>query len=211
MGRRRYCKIRKKYVRRLIIFFKYKQAVYNIEFPEHLAEEGSPLQMPHIIKIEGNLIVKALTNQNKWNTFVDVGASEGLWTINMAKYFDHVIAIEPYPMAYDLLKKNTASLSNVTILTHALAQRNINKYKMIEGPSFNIGMTKRLNDFALLDKQMLEEFKCKTFIAEAKTLDSLELKNVDMIKIDAEGEEKNVLKGAKDTIKKFSPQIIVDN
>ena len=193
------------------MFFNYNQSVYNIEWPEHLAEEGSPLRIPHIIKIEGNLIAKALNENTKWDTFVDVGASEGLWTINMAKYFDHVIAIEPYPKAYEFLKKNTFSLSNVTILNHALAQRSISKYKMIEGPSFNIGMTKRLNDFALLDKQMLEEFHCETFTVEAKTIDSLELKNVDMIKIDAEGEEKNILKGAKDTIKKFSPHIIVDS
>jgi FkbM family methyltransferase len=193
------------------MFFNYNQSVYNIEWPEHLAEEGSPLRIPHIIKIEGNLIAKALSENTKWDTFVDVGASEGLWTINMAKYFDHVIAIEPYLKAYEFLKKNTFSLSNVTILNHALAQRSISKYKMIEGPSFNIGMTKRLNDFALLDKQMLEEFHCETFTVEAKTIDSLELKNVDMIKIDAEGEEKNILKGAKDTIKKFSPHIIVDS
>ena len=191
------------------MFFNYKQSVYNIEWPEHLAEEGSPLRIPHIIKIEGNLIAKALSENTKWDTFVDVGASEGLWTINMAKYFDHVIAIEPYPKAYEFLKKNTFSLSNVTILNHALAQRNISKYKMIEGPSFNIGMTKRLNDFALLDKEMLENGS-KIFYTTAVTLDSMKLNNCDMIKIDAEGEEKNVLKGAKDTIKKFSPQIIVD-
>ena len=71
-------------------------------------------------------------------------------------------------------------------------------------------MTKRLNEFALMDNQMLMTGS-KTFTVEAKTLDGLELKNVDMIKIDAEGEEKNILKGAKDTIKKFSPHIIVDS
>ena len=81
---------------------------------------------------------------------------------------------------------------------------------MITGPSYNIGMTKRLNEFALLDRQMLETGS-QQFTVEAKTLDSLEIKNVDLIKIDAEGEEKNVLKGAKETIEKFSPQIIVDD
>ena len=81
---------------------------------------------------------------------------------------------------------------------------------MIEGPSFNIGMTQRLNIFALLDKQMLENGS-KIFYTTAVTLDSMKLNNCDMIKIDAEGEEKNVLKGAKDTIKKFSPHIIVDS
>jgi len=191
------------------MFFDYNSNSCDVEFPKHTASKGSPLQIPHIIKIEGNLIAKALSENTKWNTFIDVGASEGLWTINMAKYFDHVIAIEPYPKAYELLRKNTFSLSNVTILNHALAQRNISKYKMIEGPSFNIGMTKRLNEFALMDNQMLMTGS-KTFTVEAKTLDGLELKNVDMIKIDAEGEEKNVLKGAKETIKKFSPYIIVD-
>jgi FkbM family methyltransferase len=193
-----------------IFYFNYKKNTYRIELPEHLAEKGSPLNMSHIIKIEGNLIAKALGENTKWDTFVDVGASEGLWTINMAKRFKHVIAIEPYPKVYELLRKNTESLSNVTVLNHALAEKHYTKYKMIEGPSFNIGMTKRLIDVAHLDKQMLEEFKCKTFTVEAKTMDSLELKNVDMIKIDAEGEEKNVLKGTKETIKKFSPLIFVD-
>ena len=192
------------------MFFHYNQSVYNIELPKHIAKEGSPLQIPHIIKIEGNLIAKALNENTKWDTFVDVGASEGLWTINMAKRFKHVIAIEPYPMAYEFLKKNTESFSNVTILHHALAQKNIIKYKMITGPSYNIGMTKRLNEFALLDQQMLLTGS-QRFTVEAKTLDSLKLKNVDMIKIDAEGEEKNVLKGSKITIEKFSPQIIIDN
>ncbi len=190
--------------------FHYKQSVYNIEFPEHTAKEGSPLKLSHIIKIEGNLIAKALYYQHNFNTFIDVGASEGLWTINMAKYFEHVIAIEPYPLAYEILKENTKSLSNVKILHHALAQKAFKKYKMITGPFNNIGMTKRLNEFALLDRQMLETGS-QQFIVEAKTLDSLEIKNVDLIKIDTEGEEKNVLKGAKETIEKFSPQIIIDN
>ena len=191
------------------MFFNYNVNSYNIEFPRHLAPKGSPLQIPHIIKIEGNLIAKALNENTKWNTFVDVGASEGLWTINMAKYFDHVIAIEPYPKAYELLKANTSSLSNVTLYNMALSERIYKKYKMIEGPSYNIGMTKRLNELASLDKEMLENGS-KIFYTTAVTLDSMKLNNCDMIKIDAEGEEKNVLKGAKDTIKKFSPQIIVD-
>jgi len=191
------------------MFFNYNGNSYNIEFPRHLAPKGSPLQIPHIIKIEGNLIAKALNENTKWNTFVDVGASEGLWTINMAKYFDHVIAIEPYPKAYELLKANTSSLSNVTLYNMALSERIYRKYKMIEGPSYNIGMTKRLNELASLDKEMLENGS-KIFYTTAVTLDSMKLNNCDMIKIDAEGEEKNVLKGTKETIKKFSPLIFVD-
>ncbi|SVB21157.1 uncharacterized protein METZ01_LOCUS174011, partial [marine metagenome] len=157
------------------MFFDYNGNSYDIEFPRHLAPKGSPLQIPHIIKIEGNLIAKALNENTKWDTFVDVGASEGLWTINMAKRFKHVIAIEPYPMAYEFLKKNTESLSNVTILSHALSNVNEKYYKMITGPSYNIGMTKRLNEFALMDQQMLHAGS-EQFTVEAKTLDSLEIK-----------------------------------
>jgi len=191
------------------MFFDYNSNSCDVEFPKHTASKGSPLQIPHIIKIEGNLIAKALSENTKWNTFVDVGASEGLWTINMAKYFDHVIAIEPYPKAYELLKKNTQSLPNVTLYNIALANRIYKKYEMIEGPSFNIGMTKRLNEFALLDQQMLQTGS-KRFTVEAITLDSLKLNNVNMIKIDAEGEEENVLKGGEKTIAQWDPHIIVD-
>ena len=192
------------------MFFDYNSNSCDVEFPKHTASKGSPLQIPHIIKIEGNLIAKALSENTKWNTFVDVGASEGLWTINMAKYFDHVIAIEPYPKAYELLKKNTQSLPNVTLYNIALAKRIYRKYVMLEGPSFNIGMTKRLHEFALLDQEMFEVLNCKTFTVEAITLDSLKLNNVSMIKIDVEGEEKNVLKGGEKTIAQWDPYIIVD-
>jgi len=46
---------------------------------------------------------------------------------------------------------------------------------------------------------------------DVTTLDSYKLKNISMIKIDVEGHEEEVLKGAVDTIKKNHPIIFVEN
>ena len=45
---------------------------------------------------------------------------------------------------------------------------------------------------------------------QQKTLDSFNFSNVDYIKIDVEGHELKVLKGATNTIKKYNPLIIME-
>ena len=48
-------------------------------------------------------------------------------------------------------------------------------------------------------------------IVQQKTLDSYNFKTVDLIKIDVEGHEFRVLKGGENTIKKYSPIIIIED
>ena len=43
-----------------------------------------------------------------------------------------------------------------------------------------------------------------------KTLDEHKFNNVDVLKIDVEGEELNVMKGAVETIKKCAPVIVIE-
>ena len=45
---------------------------------------------------------------------------------------------------------------------------------------------------------------------EVKTLDSLQIKDVDLVIIDTEGYEVNVLQGATETIKRYSPVLVVE-
>ena len=66
--------------------------------------------------------------------------------------------------------------------------------------------------FSTLDRISFE--KENTYRVKATTLDSivrkLELKRVDLVKIDVEGAELEVLKGGIETIHRFHPKIIVE-
>ena len=117
----------------------------------------------------------------KFDTILDVGAWVGTWSMAMEPYAKKVIAFEPDPLHYSCLIKNVSE----SIETHQLALGS--EQKMIA-----------LDDNA--------HTQAKRVIGEGTipctTLDSLDLKNIDLIKIDVEGYEKEVLKGAENLLKK---------
>ena len=64
------------------------------------------------------------------------------------------------------------------------------------------------DDIITIGKIILILISQKKF--EVKTLDSLEIKDVDLVIIDTEGYEVNVLQGAIETIKRYSPVLVVE-
>ena len=143
-------------------------------------------------------IVK-LFRPKRGDIVVDVGAHVGKYTIIASKMVGSqgkVIAIEAHPVNYNILKQNIAinRLNNVIALNYAVHSTKtlINLYEQSQEEGltiYNTIMTNRL----LLNNQKYIEVK-------ADTLDSLLLENgikqVNWIKIDVEGAEFEVLKGA---------------
>ena len=125
--------------------------------------------------------VEYCKNQNlKFNHILDVGAWVGTWTMAMNKFCDKLIAFEPDPLHYQCLVKNVPE----DVETHQLAVGNDDKMIALSTDDFT---------------------QAKRVIGDGNipmvTIDSLGLSDVDMIKIDVEGYEMEVLKGAKNTIK----------
>ena len=77
--------------------------------PKERLPNGSPLAISHILSIETKAIAKVLDECKSRGVFIDVGASEGIWTINMAEVFERVISFEPHPLSFEVLKKNRLS------------------------------------------------------------------------------------------------------
>ena len=115
----------------------------------------------------------------KFDTILDVGAWVGTWSMAMQPYAKKVITFEPDPLHYSCLIKNVPE----SIETHQLALGS--EQKMIA-----------LDDNA--------HTQAKRVIGEGTipctTIDSLDLENIDLIKIDVEGYEMEVLKGADKTL-----------
>lgn len=136
----------------------------------------------------------------------EIGANIGAHTIKLSKLVGNgfVFAFEPQRMVFQSLCANLAinSISNVFAYQEAISDENgtilIPEYDFSKINNFggiNIENTKR---GTLVHKQKLDNFINK-------------INSLKFLKIDVEGMEIGVLKGAKELIKKFKPIIYVEN
>ena len=130
---------------------------------------------------------------------VDVGAHCGSWTVALSERFEKVHAFEPFEKNFKYLHKNAGHLQNVTLYRAALGCANFYA-SMVDGRE-NSGQSHITGVF---DSPSLDAS------VSVSPLDDYGLTRVDLLKIDAEGYELPVLQGARDTILKCSPVILVE-
>lgn len=126
-------------------------------------------------------------------TVIDVGAFIGDHTIAYARRANKVIAFEPNPNAYQCLDFNLKNYPNVELRNQGLGEIP-GKISLTDVPT-NVGMV-----YASKSNKGID----------CITIDSLNLDRLDFIKIDAEGYEHNILKGAEETIKKYKPVMVLE-
>ena len=167
---------------------------------------GSPLSLDYYLPFESKMYSKVLSMlSDKKRVAIDIGSCEGLWSLNLSEEFKTVYAFEPMPDVYAVSLKWLPE--NVKLHNIALSDVEDN-IEMIFFEN-NVGMTmKRGNAFI---EDFMKNSRSKTFTSKTRTLDSYGFTNVDFIKIDAEGEEQNIIYGAKETLNRCSPIIFVDS
>jgi len=116
---------------------------------------------------------------------VDIGAFVGMFSVKAALSATEVIAIEPYPATFEMLRSNCANIPNVKLVNKAISS-NVGTVRLY------LARNEHGNSITNKAKRYIE--------VEAITLDSLLDKPVDFIKIDAEGAELGILKGATRTL-----------
>ena len=126
---------------------------------------------------------------------IDIGANVGLWACDLVKSFDHVIAFEPVTEFIECFKKNVTG-SNYTMHQMALGRaESFIEMNIVQG---NTGHTH------------IDQSSIGRGTIPLKTLDSFNLTNVDMIKIDVEGFEGEILAGAMKTIDQNKPVLVIE-
>ncbi len=138
------------------------------------------------------------------DTFVDVGAHIGKYTVFASKIVGpkgRVISIEAHPRNFQILKRNVElnKLKNVSLVNCACLDKN-EKILFYEGNQSGMHSAVRPTKKSInVQARMLD-----------RILEDAKVRGIDGLKIDVEGAELNVLKGASHILKSSSPSIFVE-
>lgn len=174
--------------------------------PDHEAHLGPWMETPkNKLILNGRQAYQGKKQQAAMNycptdrrrTAVDVGGHVGLWSYNLAHWFDHVHAFEPVAEHRACFSRNVEASDGsfpAAITLHA---------KALGKEPGSVSITTEHGSSG------------NSFVGGAGgipmvTLDSMTLTEVDFIKLDCEGFEENVLRGAENTIHYNRPVIIVE-
>jgi len=142
---------------------------------------------------------------------VDVGAHMGFYTLRTAALVGpsgKVIAVEPDDCNYAILKRNIerCNLTNVTAINAALSDRD-GVARLVISDWASTGRV-------LIQSEAQSDSRSRTRAIRTMRLDTLMrevgIETVDLVKIDVEGGEMLVLKGAKECLENTSARIVVE-
>ncbi len=197
------------------LYFDFTQAVCRAE--AELLMEGEPEEY-------AMQLVSAFLSYTKGRTVLDIGANVGLYSLDLYQHHKEIeyYLFEPVPMTFERLIQ-TEKLNNV----------DTDHYK-----AFNLGMSDKKGTFDFFvpasneaasmvanedsfyrkrynatgnytGQTNIEKVQCKVTTVDDFVAEN-DLKGIDFIKIDVEGNEKAVLAGAEQTVKRFVPLLYVE-
>lgn len=138
---------------------------------------------------------------------LDVGANIGYFTVRFGKQVGskgRVIACEPTAHYRNVLERNLAenALTNVQVLDYGLSDR-ANTVSIDVGPS-----SATMHSPAGFDKVLFQETISIARLDDVAA--SLALRRLDFVKIDVDGHDPFVLRGAWDTLQEYSPIVLME-
>ncbi len=136
----------------------------------------------------------------KGDIVIDIGAYVGMYSIKASQFVGDtgfVVAVEPLPSNLVYLKKNLKGLPNTRVEKVALLDH-IGKEKLYTSPGSAVhSMAYAQDNFVVVRVTTLDELVRRWKFTK-----------VDFIKMDAEGSELLILKGARSVLQRYSPVIV---
>lgn len=148
--------------------------------------------------ILANLLVKPDSNT------IDVGCHLANWSYRLSKLSQTVYAFEPHPLLVDNIQR--AGIKNLVLYESALSD--------VEG-FFELGLPVidglvRFGNASLSPQVKAAWDTTNTRPVKTSRLDSFNLNDISLLKIDVEGHEISVLQGASKLLQKWRPAVIVE-
>lgn len=170
-------------------------------FAEHL-RKGPRFQGDGTYQMKKIELAVGATPENRRGLAVDVGAHVGLWTRVLASHFARVIAFEPVPQFCECWEKNVADARDRCVLAR-VAVGNVSGQVRVKIEGENSGNTHVVAQTLTEPTRDLE--------VQVVTLDDcLATKIVDLLKVDVEGYELQVLEGARQTLARCHPVVVIE-
>lgn len=149
---------------------------------------------------------EAMSHCRRQRTALDVGAHVGITATHMAQSFQRVVSFEPIPVTFQALTRNTIHLPNVQRENYGLGR---------EPGELRFEYTRKngQSSHALMPGEvptLLQDDPAITPPLPVRTIDSYGFDDVDFIKIDVEGFEGPVVEGARETILRSRPVIVME-
>ncbi len=146
-------------------------------------------------------------------TAIDAGAYIGLHTIHLARYFREVYAFEPQRPVFQVLCGNLAlnACRNVRALNDALYDRpGSMRLAVQDHQEVPIPMHAGMVDYGAIGNAaalVFEEARDGGDSVQTRTIDELRLSDLGFIKIDTQGADLHVMRGAINTIRRCRPVV----
>ena len=161
-----------------------------------------------------------LSELNINETFIDVGANIGFYTVAIANKIKEsngkgkVISFEPHPENFKRLKKNIElnNLSSYVDLHNIGLSDKDQTLNLVLREDFSVG-SETGNASIEINSDYdhgFQKIKIKTKIFDDFIKSNYNNNKISFIKIDIEGHEDNFLKGAQEVIKSYSPKIVIE-
>ena len=135
----------------------------------------------------------AMPYVENWRVAIDCGAHVGIFTRRMEERFEEVYAFEPLADNFRCLAQNTTKARLFNCLLFSEPTR----------------LAMKLDDHPNTGASEIDHTKEGSYPAIA--LDDLKLCGVDLIKLDVQDAESDVLLGAKETLDRYRPVLIVED
>ena len=140
----------------------------------------------------------------KFDNAIDIGTWIGDSTVSMAKKFKNVIGFEANPSIFLCCLENLKDRNVVNCSVNNVAVSNsISEKDFFNGTSTFSGWVSEKTSFNI---PITNHIKVKTV-----TLDSLNLKNIDFVKIDVDSHEGYLIEGAQNFLRENSPVVLIEN
>ena len=131
---------------------------------------------------------------------IDIGANEGAWSYPLSRIFPRVEAFEPIPDCAAIIKDS----GKKNIIAYQVAISSTDGVKELHIPVFKGKLLTAYATFGDLEGQY------RTMSIPVRRLDDYSFTGVAFVKIDVEGHELEVIKGAEATIRREKPVMIVE-
>jgi len=164
-----------------------------------------------IFKENDHFLIPEFSGKNA-KLIVDLGANEGYYTLKLKQNNPKckVIAVEPNPLAFEVLEKNAKSnkLSDVILVNKAICSKNGEMaLEIVEQVSAIGGKDLGIMNRPWLKKEMIKKVKAEC-ITLTKLFNEYNIEKADILKIDVEGMELEILKSSKILLNKIHKIVV---